>query len=82
MIIYTHHSIVNKQNKYRVFLNGDKIGEFDTNEEAQELYNFWLLTQSKLFKNAILDAFIEGKISTLKPTFVDPIDYYNQNYAK
>lgn len=81
MIIYWHKSIVNQEEKFRVWLNGNMIGEFNTEHEAKELHDFTILSQSNAFKQAIIDSYNQGRISMLHESFVDAEQYYQKTFA-
>lgn len=80
--IYYHSSIVNGQTLYRVWMDGNKVGEFQTEGEAIGLYSWLLVIKSDRFKNAIEEAYIAGRISMLKYTFVSAEEYFKENYEK
>ena len=80
MTTYWHKSIVNGEEVYRVWMNGDLKGQFKTEQEAVKLYHYLLATQTEQFKNAIIEAYNQGRISTLKERFVSAEDYFNRTF--
>lgn len=80
MIIYHHKSIVNGVEVFRVWKNGDLVGEFKTEHEAEALYHYLLATQTEYFKQAILEAYTQGRISMLKQNGLLADEYYQQTY--
>lgn len=80
MIIYHHKSIVNGVEVYRVWKDGDMVGEFKTEHEAEALYHYLLATKTEQFKQAILEAYTQGRISMLKQNGLLADEYYQQTY--
>lgn len=78
--IYYHSSIVNGVTLYRVWMDGNKVGEFATEGEAIGLYSWLLVVKSERFKTAIQEAYLAGRISMLKYEFVSPEEYFKEIY--
>ena len=81
MIIYHHKSIVNGVEVYRVWKNGDLVGEFKTEHEAEALYHYLLATQTEHFKQAILESYTQGRISMLKQNGLLAEEYWEKTYG-
>ena len=82
MILYHHKSIVNGVEVYRVWKNGDMVGEFKTQHEAESLYHYLLATQTEQFKQAILESYTQGRISMLKQNGLLADEYWEKTYGK
>lgn len=80
MIIYHHKSIVNGVEVYRVWKNGDLVGEFKTEHQAEALYHYLLATQTDQFKQAILESYTQGRISMLKQNGLLADEYWEKTY--
>lgn len=80
MIIYHHKSIVNGVEVFRVWKDGDLVGEFKTAHEAEALYHYLLATKTEHFKQAILETYTQGRISMLKQNGLLADEYYQQTY--
>ena len=82
MILYHHKSIVHGVEVYRVWKNGDMVGEFKTQHEAEALYYYLLATKTEHFKRDILESYTQGRISMLKQNGLLADEYWNKTYGK
>ena len=64
MIIYHHKSIVNGVEVFRVWKDGNLVGEFKTEH----------------FKQAILESYTQGRISMLKQNGLLAEEFWNKTY--
>jgi hypothetical protein len=78
--IYYHSSIVNGVTLYRVWMDGNKVGEFATEGEAIGLYSWLLVVKSERFKTAIQEAYLAGRISMLKQNGLLADQYWEKTY--
>ena len=79
-IIYKHQSIVNNVEVYRVWKDGDLVGEFKEEHKADHLYYYLLSTRTDHFKQAIMEAYTQGRISMLKQNGRLADEYFIETY--